>query len=80
VATRYRFLYPLTAGTTGAGANTFYGAGGAARPQLQALELANAGSGYGAGGGVLELQLQVPQNVAGGAGSPGIVIITEFIN
>jgi hypothetical protein len=56
------------------GANSMYGSGG-----LQAyISAGNSGAGYGAGGSGAA-QAFTAANLAGGVGTPGIVIITEFI-
>lgn len=66
-------------GISGMGASSNYGRGGQARAINSGLSLAgNSASGYGAGGGGAAVSNNTT-TTSGGLGSPGIVIITEYI-
>lgn len=66
--------------SSGIGANTIYGAGGAALNVESGNSDGNVGIGYGSGGGGAIIAFSTPPaNQTGGAGAPGIVIVTEYI-
>lgn len=63
----------------GAGGNSQLGQGGAQVMQVNATDVAGlAGSGYGAGGGGATNDNAAGAGTVGGAGTAGIVIVTEF--
>ncbi|OYU91876.1 MAG: hypothetical protein CFE29_03230 [Bradyrhizobiaceae bacterium PARB1] len=63
---------------SGMGGSSMLGGGGAAITAVNTATAGNAGTGYGAGGGGGAAANAT--TVAGGAGAPGIAIITEFLN
>jgi hypothetical protein len=67
---------PLAAGP-GWGGNSGLGWGSPGRPNFNfGAAAATAGAGFGAGGGGIFAQTSSP-NAAGGAGAPGLIIVTE---
>lgn len=66
-------------GTSGAGGSGPFGGGAVGVFAVGAATNGNAAGGFGAGGSGASVS-QVSSNATGGAGSGGIVVITEFIN
>jgi hypothetical protein len=65
-----------TVGTSGRGANSAFGSGGASLSEAGGSSIGNAGTGFGAGGG--GAFSTTAGNRVGGAGSNGTIIITEY--
>lgn len=60
----------------GKGGDSYFGSGGAGAYSGGAAGAGGAGAGYGAGGGGASTNIAAGNN--GGAGAPGVVVITEF--
>ena len=64
--------------SSGAGANSIWGSGGRSVVGVSGAVNGNAGTGYGSGGSGCSIHNSTAA-ATGGAGSPGMVVITEFL-